>query len=313
MKFVAVLALISTAAWAQPWGLGQSNGQRSAIYDPAQGPLPPDRRYVMTREGAEAAAYEAQQRAQQPRVAAPTAAVAAPVPVIPPSHPYALPSRTQSTTVTAPRWFVNLPPDTENMMFAAATATSRDEQMAYDKARMLAERKLVETMTAQISSETKSFRQDQGTAMLENFQQFIRKNARGELIGAQRVDSQTSFDGHMYKVYVLIRLPLGDANSLQTQRSQMRLQREAEVRSRAAERSMDRNEQQNWQNQQQQEQQLRRDLEPQSSAPTTAPIQTVPTASGEVQLLDVDNEEYKRRRAEALQRPGAVLGHITVQ
>ena len=35
MKFVAVLALISTAAWAQPWGLGQSNGQRSAIYDPA--------------------------------------------------------------------------------------------------------------------------------------------------------------------------------------------------------------------------------------------------------------------------------------
>jgi hypothetical protein len=299
MKLMIVLTLFSSVAVAQPWGTVQSGGQRAPIYDPSKGPLPMDRRYVMTREGAEAAAYEAQNRS-----------VAQPAVPVPAAHPYALPKANQPAQVQAPRWFVNLPPDTENMMFAAATATSRDEQMAYDKARMLAERKMIETMASQIATETKSFRQDQGQAMVESFQQIIRKNARGELIGAQRVDSQTTFDGTFYKVYVLMRLPLGDANQLQTQRNQTRLQREAEIRARAAERSMERTEQREAENQRLQNQQLRQDLEPQSQAPGA---NTVPTAQGEVRLLDVDNEEYRRRRAETLQKPGAVIGHITVQ
>jgi hypothetical protein len=29
--------------------------------------------------------------------------------------------------------------------------------------------------------------------------------------------------------------------------------------------------------------------------------------------MDVDNEEYKKRRAEALQKPGAVVGNITLR
>jgi hypothetical protein len=32
-----------------------------------------------------------------------------------------------------------------------------------------------------------------------------------------------------------------------------------------------------------------------------------------VKLMDVDNEEYKRRRDEALQKPGAVVGQITLR
>ena len=33
--------------------------------------------------------------------------------------------------------------------------------------------------------------------------------------------------------------------------------------------------------------------------------------TSELQLIDVDNKEYKARRAEALQKPGAVVGHVT--
>ena len=120
-----------------------------------------------------------------------------------PVHPYAMPAQPQRVIPRAPEWFVRLPEDTAEMTFAAGTAVSTDEQMAYDKARMAAERKLVEQMYARITTQTNNFRSDRGQALVENFQQVTRKNANGELSGAQRVDSQATHDGQYYKVYVL--------------------------------------------------------------------------------------------------------------
>lgn len=243
---------------------------------------------------------------------APTPLVSAvPAPTAP--HLYALPQSSQRSVVQAPSWFVRLPEDTVEMTFAVGTATSTDEQMAYDKARMAAERKLVEQMYARISTQTNSFRADRGQGMIENFQQVTRKNARGELSGAQRVDSQVTHDGRVYKVYVLLRLPLGEANVQQTRRDQARLQREATVRGRAAEREMDANDARDEQRERDADRALERSLAP-PVAPATAPgTESVPTSQGEFRLLDVDNEEYKRRRAEALAKPGAVIGQITVR
>jgi hypothetical protein len=198
------------------------------------------------------------------------------------------------------------------MTFAAGTATSTDEQMAYDKARMAAERKLVEQMYSRISTQTNSFRADRGQVMLENFQQVTRKNARGELVGAQRVDSQVTHDGQAYKVYVLLRLPMGDANVVQSRRDQQRLQREADLRGRAAERNMNENDAAETQRQREEDRDLERSFSPQSAVPASAPVAAAP-ANSEFKLLDVDNEEYKRRRDQALQRPGAVVGQITVR
>lgn len=244
----------------------------------------------------------------------------APVPVAAPApaHPYAMPQRPMRTVVQAPAWFVQLPEDTAEMTFAVGTATSTDEQMAYDKARMAAERKLVEQMYARISTQTNSFRADRGSTMIENFQQVTRKNARGELAGAQRVDSQTTHDGRVYKVYVLLRLPMGEANLAQNRRDQTRAQREAEIRSRAAERAMDANDAAEQSREQEADRNLERSLAPVPATPqsqVSPPVSgaTVPTTQGELRLLDVNNEEYKRRRAETLAKPGAVIGQITVQ
>jgi hypothetical protein len=235
----------------------------------------------------------------------------------PAPHPYAMPQRPVRTVVQAPEWFVRLPEDTADMTFAVGTATSTDEQMAYDKARMAAERKLVEQMYARITTQTNSFKADRGQAMIENYQQVTRKNARGELSGAQRVDSQVTHDGQYYKVYVLLRLPVGAANAQQTRRDQARLQREADVRGRAAERDMDANEAADAQRERDADRALERSLAPQSRvAPVVVPekpAESAPTAQGEVKLLDVDNAEYKRRRDEALAKPGAVVGHVTVR
>ena len=231
------------------------------------------------------------------------------VEIAPPPHPYALPQAQARVVPQAPAWFVNLPPDTADMTFAVGTATSTDEQMAYDKARMAAERKLVEQMYSRITTQTNSYKADRGSVTIENYQQVTRKNANGELSGAQRVDSRATHDGQYYKVYVLLRLPTGASNTMQTRRDQTRMQREAEIRGRVAERDMDANEARDQKREQDADSALERRLTPQSRV---APV-IVPTASGEVKLLDVDNAEYRQKRDEALVKPGAVLGQTTVR
>jgi hypothetical protein len=303
-KLVALAVLVSIAgtAQAQSYAMPTAWPGSTAIYEPANGPLPLDRRYMMTREGVEAARYEQ----QNPRVVAQvqTAAQSAPQ-----RNYYDLPQTPARAVVSAPEWFVNLPPDTADVVFAAGTATSTDEQMAYDKARMGAERKLVEMMYSRIQTQTKSYRADRGDASIENYEQITRKNARGELSGTQRVDSQATFDGRTYKVYVLLRLPMGNNNAMQAKRDQTRLQRETEIRSRAAERDMDKNETSERTEQRENDANLERNLSPQSKA-TNA---TVPTTGGDLKLLDVDNAEYKQRRAETLEKPGAVIGQTTMR
>ena len=235
--------------------------------------------------------------------------VAPPVPV----HPYAMPARQARVVPQSPEWYVRMPEDTPDMTFAVGTATSTDEQMAYDKARMAAERKLVEQMYARITTQTNSFKADRGSATIENYQQVTRKNARGELSGAQRVDSQVTHDGQYYKVYVLLRLPTGANNTMQTRRDQSRMQREAEIRGRAAERDMDANEARDIKLEQDSNQTLERRLAPQSRvAPVTVP-ETAKTSEGEIKLLDVDNAEYRQKRAEALAKPNAVVGQTTLR
>ena len=244
---------------------------------------------------------------------APATRVVEVAPQVVPVHPYAMPARQARVVPQAPEWFVRMPEDTAEMTFAVGTATSTDEQMAYDKARMAAERKLVEQMYARITTQTNSFKADRGSATIENYQQVTRKNARGELSGAQRVDSQVTHDGQNYKVYVLLRLPTGAANTMQTRRDQARLQREAEIRGRAAERDMDTSETRDARIEQENTRSLERSLEPQSRVTPVIVPETVKTTQGEIKLLDVDNAEYRQKRAEALAKPNAVVGQTTLR
>jgi hypothetical protein len=226
-----------------------------------------------------------------------------------PAHPYAMPAQPVRAVVSAPDWFVRLPEDTADMMFAAGTATSVDEQMAYNKARMFAEQKLVETMTARVRSLTKSYRADSGDALNERFEQTIQKTANGELIGAQRVDSRATHDGRTYKVYVLIRYPLGENNVLRKERNQTQARKESELRAGRAHQDLNRVHAEDEAKQERADQQLREQIGPRAEPVKPA----VNTSQTEIKLLDVDNEEYKRKRDEALLKPHAVIGQITVR
>jgi hypothetical protein len=214
----------------------------------------------------------------------------------------------------APEWFVRLPVSTETMVYAAGTAVSTDEQMAYDKARMAAERKLVEQAHAVITTQTKSFRNDTGRDLQERFETVTRKNAQGQIVGVRQVDSQAHYDGRQYKVYVLIQLPLGEANTQQAAQIRAQSQREAEFRARRAEQEMDRNQGALQKQREEQDLRMQEDLGPQSLTPGESFVTPVtPPVSQSIRLLDVDNEEYRQRRDAALQKPGAVIGHITIR
>jgi hypothetical protein len=58
-----------------------------------------------------------------------------------------------------------------------------------------------------------------------------------------------------------------------------------------------------------------KDLEREINGEQSAPVVEDKKVSevNTIQLLPVDNEEYKKRRAEALQKEGAVIGQITVR
>jgi hypothetical protein len=293
---ILVLALLSTTAFSQT--------QLQSVYVYDGKPLPADRRYLMTREGADAARFE--KNNPQLFAAAPTT---------PAARDYSMPAPGTRSTVVAPEWFTRLPEDSPQMLFSAGVGQSVDEQMAYDKARMIAERKLVELMSSQVRSLTKSYRADIGESMQERFESTVQKTANGELIGAQRVDSQATFDGRYYKVYVLLRYPLSENNVLRKEREGARSKREADLRAERAHQELEQAQQSRQQREEQADRQLKQEIGPRAIVPTestVAPV-VVPTEQGNLKLLDVENEEYKKKRAEALQKPGAVVGHVTVQ
>lgn len=234
-------------------------------------------------------------------------------------HPYAMNQAPVVAPASAPAWFTRLPEDTPDMIFSAAVGTSVDEQMAYDKARMQAERKLVELMTSRVRSNVKSYRNDRGDSMQESTEITVNKTADGELIGAQRVDSQATFDGRVYRVYVLLRYPLAQNNTLRREREGAQSKREADLRAARAQQDLERETQRQRDQAEAADRRLKEEIGPRSdapapaAAPASAPAQTVNTSEGPVKLLDVSNPEYKQRRDEALQKPGAVIGQTVVR
>jgi len=228
-------------------------------------------------------------------------------------HPYALPARASAQApapallpmVAAPEWFLKLPQNTEEMVFAAGTATSTDEQMAFDKARMFAEQKLIELLSSKVQTQTLSNRVAAGDTVNSRFETMIKKSASGELVGAERVDAQSSNDGRLYKVYVLLRLPLGEANTLMRERNAQVAIKESANQGRAAAPAPAPAEL---------KPQLRPEPEPGEKTPATVGVVSQgSTETTELKLLDVDNAEYKRRRDETLAKPNAVVGQITLR
>lgn len=178
-------------------------------------------------------------------------------------------------------------PKSENAVYENGTAVSADFGMADMKARTIAYAKICTAAGGKVRSQTKIFRSDSDSSSSESSELAVRSFCPDvDITGVETVEMKHISEGGRIRTYILVALPIGKANAMATA-AQIRQERtDAKARAPEAFREVDE---------------------------LVAPKSSSVVPQSQVKLLDVDNEEYKKKRDEALQKPGAVLGHATLQ
>jgi len=115
-----------------------------------------------------------------------------------------------------PEWFTRLPED-PNYLFAAATATSRDLQLAINKAETEGRRKIASTMEVRIKGLTKKFDEEVGLGedaeLLASYTQVTKEVISQTLTGSRAKEQSTNKEGTGWRACVLMEMPIGAANA----------------------------------------------------------------------------------------------------
>lgn len=108
-------------------------------------------------------------------------------------------------------------PEDPNYLFAAATATSRDLQLAVNKAKTEARRDVASQMEVRIQGLTKKFDEEVGLGedaeLLASYKQATKEVISQTLNGARAREQSTSKEGTVWRACVLMELPIGAANA----------------------------------------------------------------------------------------------------
>jgi hypothetical protein len=128
------------------------------------------------------------------------------------------PAAIQASVDEAPSWFT-APPKDANSLFAPGTASSADMQMAMDKATLSAKRQLADVLKGSLSSRMKDFISESGSDMdpvVTRESERITSNLITEtnLAGYSRSQSKLVPQGSVYRAYVLLQYPMGNANRI---------------------------------------------------------------------------------------------------
>ena len=187
--------------------------------------------------------------------------------------------RAEAIASGIPVWYMK-PPAQEGFIYGTGTAVSRDLEMSKEKALTLAQGKVAEAIGGKVSKQTRVFRADTGSSVVENSKSVIKKSTSNvDFMGTEVQDVVIKLEPNGYfRTYVLVVLPLGENNLARKQKTEEEMTK-----------SMMANEKDDFE------------------------VDEKPAPQSSLQLLDVDNEEYKRRRDAALQKPNAVVGQLTVQ
>ena len=116
-----------------------------------------------------------------------------------------------------PPWFQN-PPEDPNYMFSTATMTSKDLQLAINKAKQQARVDLAQQMETKIKAMTKQFTEEVGLGEDAEFlsqTSVVSKSVTSKVLNGSRGRQVETIkeDGVIYRAYVLMELPIGPANS----------------------------------------------------------------------------------------------------
>ena len=200
----------------------------------------------------------------------------------------------ERTIDKAPDWMVKVP-TSASAIYSSGTSSSGDFSMAVHKAKADAYAKICMSAGGTASQRTKIYKADSATTSSELSEMIIRTQCKEvDITGVETADKKIISEGNRYRAYVLIVLPTGDANVLKRSKEQQKLNEEAARRAPEAFKELD---------------------EPvQSPNQAGRPVSVVKPdgSTSTLNLMPVDNAEYKARRAEAIQKPGAVVGQVSV-
>jgi len=179
-----------------------------------------------------------------------------------------------------PQWYLAKDPDDTKFIVVTATDVSKDMQFAIDKATLNAKIQLSARLKTDVDSVTRESTLEtagSGSAVEREIDRVSKVRVK-QAIGMFKRENVAVFkEGDVYRAYVQFKIATEDAQRLTqpANRGKVRDERFKEL-----------------------------DEEP-------ATISAVQPRS--FQLLPVENEEYKKRREEAMKKPGAVIGQAVVQ
>jgi hypothetical protein len=118
----------------------------------------------------------------------------------------------------APKWMEKLP-ESKSAVYAAGTATSPDFAMADEKAKVIAFGKICIAAGGEVDKQSRVFRQDVGETSAENSEMAIRAMCRKvDVTGSEVVEVKRVSEGTRFRSYVLVALPMGEANVLRREK-----------------------------------------------------------------------------------------------
>jgi hypothetical protein len=141
----------------------------------------------------------------------------------------------------APEWMTKVPVS-NNAVYANGSAVSTDMSMADYKAKLFAYGKICMAAGGKVSQQAKVFMQDTTEASAEISELAIKSMCPSvDITGTEIKEVKRISEGGRFRTYVLLALPTGDANALQTRKDRMKLRERAEQRSGEAFTELDKN------------------------------------------------------------------------
>ena len=196
----------------------------------------------------------------------------------------------------APVWMSKLP-KAPGYLFENGTATSSDFGFADIKAKAMAYAKICTAAGGKIRQQTKIFKSDSGDVGVDQSELAIRSMCADiDITGVETVEMKHVSEGNRIRTYVLVTLPLGDKNVLKSTK-------DAQARAPEAFKELD------------EVTGAKKPVEVTPVAPAKGQEVSVVQPNGStstLNLMPVENAEYKARRDEALKKPGAVVGQVSI-
>jgi hypothetical protein len=121
----------------------------------------------------------------------------------------------RATLRAMPRWYAK-PPTNDKYLYAPATATSKDLQIALNKAEAEGRLQLGQQLEVKYSALTRRFAEETGEGagaqLLQQYEQTYKAVVSQVLVGTKPKDTKFQIDDGVYRAWVLMELPVGAAS-----------------------------------------------------------------------------------------------------